>query len=275
MINRLSREELLINANRKLYSNHSDDVKDLLPYMTIEDYVLLLYNECSPSVYGKLFEKKIIRDMISIGLPVEGIDKKWGLGDLMLSYPQKRNIVTNIDEKVDGSSVIHSLKIGMFNLLSHKYEIKFSYLGKNLSYCIKNIRLYQDVDFYLMAFVDVYDDFKIHYTCLKKESLNFFTLTPMMGTLNSSKNENIDYSITVKEDSLNYSYLMKELNVLKGNRYEHVIKFLSDNSLMLRTEFINNLCEDKIYNKKKLLSLNSDSNLFDINSKINKIVESF
>jgi len=272
MVNRLSRGELLINANRKLYSNHSDYVKDLLPYMTIEDYVLLLYNECSPSVYGKLFEKKIIYDMISIGLPVEGIDKKWGLGDLMLLYPQKRNIVTNIDS----SSVIHSLKIGMFNLSSHKYEIKFSYLGKNLSYCIKNIRLYQDVDFYLMAFVDVYDDFKIEYTCLKKESLKFFTLTPMTGTVfNNLKNENINYSITVKEDSINYSYLMKELNVLKGNRYEHVIKFLSDNSLMLRTEFINNLCEDKIYNKKKLLSLNSDRNLFDINNKINKILESF
>ena len=57
-----NRKELLIEANKKLHKNN-DKIKILLPHMTMGDYVILLYNECTPSQYGTLFEEKLISQL--------------------------------------------------------------------------------------------------------------------------------------------------------------------------------------------------------------------
>lgn len=253
MYNLPSRENLLKEATIKRDDNNSEYVRELLRFLSIEDYVLILYTNCTPSVYGKLFEKRLYIELYRNGLYIEETNKKEEKGDVSLYYPKKtivnsigglhqyddshHTLITDIEEKEDKSKIIRSVNIGKLNLFKRNYEIKFSYLGKNNCYTVRNVRDYHDFDYYILAFVDTYDNFKINYYCIEKGDVNCFNLSPMNGTYSSNiKNENINYGFTIKDGSYDHRYVLKELNLLDGTSFNDLLKFMIEDNLKLRKE---------------------------------------
>ena len=133
MYNIPSRKDLLKEAIIKREDNNSEYVRELLRFLSIEDYVLLLYTNCTPSVYGKLFEKRLYVELYRNGLYIEETNKKEERGDVSLYYPKKtivnsiggslhqyndrfHELITDIEEKEDKSKTIRSVNIGKGNL---------------------------------------------------------------------------------------------------------------------------------------------------------------
>ena len=297
MYNLPSRENLLKEATIKRDDNNSEYVRELLRFLSIEDYVLLLYTNCSPSVYGKLFEKRLYVELYRNGLYIEETNKKEERGDVSLYYPKKvivnsiggslhqyndsfHELITDIEEKEDKSKLIRSVNIGKGNLFKRNYEIKFSYLGKNNCYTVRNVRDYHDFDYYILAFVDTYDNFKINYYCIKMSSVNIFNLSPMNGTYDSNKNnENINYGFTIKDGSYDHRYTLKELNLLDGTSFNDLLKFMIEDNLKLRKEIFKMLStkglkfnDGKVkYKIRKLNKLNPEDRLTERLNELRKL----
>jgi hypothetical protein len=291
-----SRNELLKEAIIKREDNNSEYVRELLRYMSLEDYVLLLYTNCTPSVYGKLFEKRLYIELYRNGLYIEETNKKEEKGDVSLYYPKKTRVnsigslhqyddshhtlITDIEEKEDKSKIIRSVNIGKLNLFKRNYEIKFSYLGKNNCYTVRNVRDYHDFDYYILAFVDTYDDFKINYYCIEKGDVNCFNLSPMNGTYSSNiKNENINYGFTIKNGSYDHRYVLKELNLLDGTSFNDLLKFMIEDNLKLRKEIFRMLStkglkfdDGKVkYKIRKLDEVNPENKLTERLNELSKL----
>jgi hypothetical protein len=286
MYNLPSRNDLLNEAIIKREDNNSEYVRELLRFLSIEDYVLLLYSNCTPSVYGTLFEKRLYVELYRNGLYIEETNKKEERGDVSLYYPKKCNndrfheLITDIEEKEDKSKTIRSVNIGKGNLFKRNYEIKFSYLGKNNCYTVRNVRDYHDFDYYILAFVDTYDNFKINYYCIKMSSVNIFNLSPMNGTHNSNKNnENINYGFTIKYGSYDHRYTLKEINLLDGTSFNDLLKFMIEDNLKLRKEIFKMLStkglkfnDGKVkYKIRKLNILNPEGRLTERLNELRKL----
>jgi hypothetical protein len=277
----LSREHLLREARIKRDDIDSDYIKDLLYYLSIDEFVLLLYVKCSPSVYGKMFEKKLYITLERLGLYIDEVSKGEESGDVSLYYPRKSNdehILVKDIEKTDDNIITHSITMGKLspNVFRSNYEIKFSYLGKNLSYSIKNIRLYHDFDYFIFVFVDVYNDFKLEYYCIKKYDIELFSLSYMNGTHKSNvDNKNINYGTTIGDGTLDYRVL-NHINLLKGNTIEDLIRFMVEDTLKLRDKVFDKISKEGVkvrdenskYSKKVLRNFNTDDTLFDIQKKL-------
>ena len=297
MYNIPSRKDLLKEAIIKREDNNSEYVRELLRFLSIEDYVLLLYTNCTPSVYGKLFEKRLYVELYRNGLYIEETNKKEERGDASLYYPKKtivnsiggslhqyndrfHELITDIEEKEDKSKTIRSVNIGKGNLFKRNYEIKFSYLGKNNCYTVRNVRDYHDFDYFILAFVDTYDNFKINYYCIEKGDVNCFNLSPMNGTYSSNiKNENINYGFTIKDGSYDHRYTLKEINLLDGTSFNDLLKFMIEDNLKLRKEIFKMLStkglkfdDGKVkYKIRKLNKLNQEDILTERLNELRKL----
>lgn len=94
------------------------------------------------------------------------------------------------------------------------YELKTSMLNdfkESLNFNVKNIRLWQDVDFYLCLFIDVrdIDNIKHNLFILSKEDMinevELLKANPTNGTKEANiNNSNIDLSFSIKVNSSNY-----------------------------------------------------------------------
>ena len=206
-----NREELLIEANKKLNSK-SDTVKHLLHHMSIEDYVLLLFNKCTPSQYGTLFENRLKKELEKYTL-VSHIDKRHESGDIMIKYP----FYTSIGEKYELST----------------FEIKFTYVNSKGSFNIKNIRLYNNFDFLILCVCNPHSNFSLKYYCIKKENLQDIGLSLMNGTKRSNKNnEKVCYGTTITINGLK-EFKLDNNNILKGNDINDLLRFMSDKQIEL------------------------------------------
>jgi len=287
-----SRKELLREAIIKRENNNCNYVKEVLPDMSLEDSVLLLYTDCTPSVYGKLFEERLYLQLKRHGLYIEQTNKKEEKGDVSLYYPQKtksfhnkhygstHDLITDI-VKTEDNITTHSVQIGKLNLFKRNYEIKFSFLGKNLCYSVRNIRHYHNFDHYILVFVDTYCDFKINYYCIRKGDVKQFNLSHMNGTDSSNKNnENINYGFTIKDDSFDHRYVLKELNLLDGTSFNDLLKFMIEDNLKLRKEIFKMLSTKGLkfsdgrkvkYKIRKLNEVNPEKRLTEILNELKKL----
>lgn len=250
-----NRKELLIEANKKLHKNN-DKIKILLPHMLMQDYIILLYNECTPSQYGTLFEEKLISQLKEYTY-TNKIPKKFECGDLYLRYPAGHI----------GFGYKH------YESEKTKFEVKFSYVNKKHSFNIRNIRLYNNFDYLIVGVCNPHKNFELTYYCIKKEDIEDIGLTPMNGTKKSNKNNvNICYGTTIslhgyKEFKLDMS------NVLEGNTHIDLLKFMSNKQIEIRENFMKKVSVGlPDFTVELQNEYNPDTEIFLRNEKLHKMV---
>jgi hypothetical protein len=234
-------QELLELATEKYYNKN--DINDR-HYNTdgMEDFIMRIYNQCDPSTYGKKFVKKILKDHRGNErnkMKLYSVFDKSDIGDMALCYPEADYF----------SGIYYDPRTRYFRRLDYKtevvkkwFEVKISYLGRdNDIFTIRNVRPYQDFDYFLLCFVDCKDNFKPKFIMVKKYVIadNPFniTLTPMNGTKNANKdNKDIGYGTTIKKGSWRESYLLSK-NLLGGTSYSDVTEFFNKEFNKLKIEF--------------------------------------
>lgn len=201
-------EKLLENAVKKFCSKNrleSDDYE-----LSMDDFILKIYDRCDPGSYGKFFSNKLIYDLREdYGRSVGRVDDRMDRGDIFFNYFPKRYYMYDSDK-----------------LESTYYEIKLSFLGKNGNFTIRNLRFYQDLDGYLITLVDCLYDFKPTFYLISKDNLLNncgLTFTGMNGTKQRNKNNmDIGYGTQFKVNSEQHSNL-DFYNILGGTSYEDLM----------------------------------------------------
>jgi hypothetical protein len=234
-------QELLEQAIEKYYNKN--EVSDRhYKNDTMEDFILRIHNQCDPSTYGKKFVNKILKDHGSYErneMKLYTVFDKSDKGDMAICYPEADYF----------SGRYYDPRTRYYRPLDYKtevikkwFEVKISYLGKNNDiFTIRNVRPYQDFDYFLLCFVDCKDNFKPTFIMLKKGVItdNPFniTLTAMNGTKNANKdNKDIGYGTTIKKNSWRQSYLLSK-NLLGGTSYSDVTEFLNKEFDKVKIEF--------------------------------------
>lgn len=161
--------------------------------LNFEEFMVEIYNNCDPSMYGIYPVKKIEKDSEFKFLEISS-DKN--IGD------------AHINKTVF-------------------FEVKVSYLSKNSKkYNIKNIRKYQNIDYYLIVLVDA--DFKSHIYCVHKDiicnnpvvKLGFMSQTKEINL----QNESPLYTTTINCDEVDW--ILGRRNVLGGTKYSDLMSFI-------------------------------------------------
>lgn len=201
-------EKLLENAVKKFYSKNrleSDDYE-----LSMDDFILKIYDRCDPGSYGKFFSNKLIYDLSKdYGRSVGRVDDSMDRGDIFFNYFPERYYMYDLDK-----------------LESTYYEIKLSFLGKNGNFTIRNLRFYQELDGYLITLVDCLYDFKPTFHLISKDNLLNncgLTFTGMNGTKERNKNNmEIGYGTQFQVNSEQHSNL-DFYNILDGTSYEDLM----------------------------------------------------
>jgi len=241
------KEILIKNCKEKFNSKNTIKKSDYR--LPIDEFLMVLYDSCDPQCYGAQFPKKLLKD-VEEKLNLFEMPDKIDCGDLGLIYPTfdswfggGRHVVTP-----EGSQDINTYK-------KITFEAKLSFLHKKGSYGIRQIRLYQDFDFFLICFVDCENNFTPSFTCVPQKALKkIFHLTPTNGTKEANKkNGNIPYSVNVTKGSYQMKLLFDDYNLLKGTTYSDVVNFLSKKNI----EVIMEVLTDLPYDIKELVRLNA------------------
>ena len=130
----------------------------------------------------------------------------------LLSTQQKAPLCEEyIIKQLKGEKIKSSLDRGDFKINGEYYELKCSFNNKGENLNIRQIRLYQDVNYYLCGYVDIF--------CLKKSYFYILTKIEMEkevrmlgsfthGTKAAQKEKgNSEYSITIPINPLNDTFL--------------------------------------------------------------------
>jgi hypothetical protein len=229
---------------------------------SLRDFILYVYINCDPAVYGTNWSKKLLKDIRNYGIKntYRVLDKS-DLGDITLSFPE----YNYWDLKPTYIHPLHktSHHVSEEQCVRKFYEIKISYLGKSESYTIRNLRKYQELDGYIFTFVDCVDDFNPKFIFVSHDDLynrSGLTFTPMNGTKKQNKdNTNIGVGTTFKKGSrqeLNLLYL----NKLNGTSFEDLMDFLNKENDIIKKEFSNkwesgDICTPSIYQRNNTSSL--------------------
>jgi hypothetical protein len=230
--------ELLNKANSRYYNKNrvwDDDYKE-----DMDNFILKMYLDCDPAGYGKVFVKKILRDHDSInehGINIYPVMDKGDMGDVALVYP-KRNYFYG--EFYDPRILHYSRVLSYGEIPKIFFEVKISYLGKNGTFTVRNIRPYQDFNYYILCFVDCKNNFRPRFLVVDKKVItenHVFTLTPMNGTKEANKdNTDIGYGLSFKRNHWKDLYL-ESRNLMKGTTYEHLTEYLKEQNQVLKEVF--------------------------------------
>lgn len=160
--------------------------------LPIKDFLMLSYIRCEPNVYGNKFVKKLTFD-----LPIlENVPKKLDLGDIAIG--NKRY-----------------------------FECKISFGDENF-FNLRNIRGYQNFDYFIICFVDTYKNFEPKFYCVPKEVITnnpLLHMSNMHGTVSANrKNTNILKSISIKKEDV--ETILEGHNLIKGTSYKRLLSFL-------------------------------------------------
>ncbi len=162
--------------------------------LKMDDFIYLISDVCTPNKYGNLFPKKVCYD--------------------------SKNIMVEIPSGEDRGDC----RIGK----SKFAELKISFINKNKSYSIRNIRGWQNFDYFILCFVD--ENIKARYYCVKKEVITnnpALTLSFMNGTKQSNmNNETVGMATSIKAIDVNWYF--KNHNLLGGTSYKHLLKFIAN-----------------------------------------------
>jgi hypothetical protein len=109
------------------------------------------------------------------------------------------------------------------------FEIKTSYLTqKGDSYNITHIRQWQNINYYLLCFIDCDNDFTPHFYVLNKNVMGMMKLNYMNGTPSSNMdNLRVEMRATVKVDAHNHKIIVKH-NVLKDTTFDSLCEFVNE-----------------------------------------------
>ena len=154
-------------------------------------------HEQYPATYGKLIVKKILYDS----------------GNKLVSVP-------DYEERGD-----ISLR------RSEYFEVKTSYLNKSGKFSIKNIRPWQNFDYFILCLIDTSNGkYRPYFYCINKWTLINNPVLVFTGQNNTKisneKNVNVGVATTVNLDD--HSWLFKNDNLFGGNTYKHLMEYLND-----------------------------------------------
>lgn len=166
--------------------------------LPINEFILSAYLTCYPNTYGILFAKKVIQ--LSNGA------------------------LKPMNPKLDCGDAFH------YENGTRKYsEIKISFLNNGGKFRITNIRCHQNMDYFILCFVDRVKNFKPKFYVVPKEVItdnNMIHLTPMNGTAQANmNNEIVPMSTTI--DAFDIDWLFGKHNLLSNTTTTTFLKFLS------------------------------------------------
>jgi len=168
--------------------------------LPMDEFLIEIYNNCTPSKYGQVIPKKIVNDMQG---KIKELPSTLDRGDLHINYK-------------------------LF------FEGKISFRNMNGKYSITNIRTWQKLNYFLLCFVDT--NMEPHYYCVPKNTITdnpHITLSAMNNP--KSRNEHNKYvgmRTSISHDNLDW--LFKKENVLKGTSYKHVLSFINSTYLKIK-----------------------------------------
>lgn len=119
--------------------------------------------------------------------------------------------------------------LGDISIAGKYYEVKTSYLTQSGdSYNITHIRPWQNINYYLLCFIDCDNDFTPHFYVINKNIINMMKLSYMNGTPNSNMdNLNIELRASVKIDGHNHKVITKH-NLLKDTTINSLFNFINE-----------------------------------------------
>lgn len=103
-------------------------------------------------------------------------------------------------------------------------EIKISYLNDNGKFNIRNLTIGSKYEWFILCFVYPNKNFKSLFYCVKK---NVIMENPIIKLTNMHKNTPTLLGTTIKEQEL--KWLLDRHNLLEGNNYSDLIKFINEN----------------------------------------------
>lgn len=165
--------------------------------MGMDEFICHLINVCQPTKYGNEFPKKVCYD----------------------SKNKMIEVASNLER---GDCRIGTLKHA---------ELKISIVGKTNSYNIRNIRGWQDFDYFILCFVYIdakTQEFKVRFYCVDKEVITnnpALKLNYQNGTAKSNENnDKVGMCAVIKHEDLSWHF--KKKNLLEGTSYKHLLKFI-------------------------------------------------
>lgn len=183
-------KQLLKRAQQKRKVRNIITVNDY--NLPMEDYILKIYDTCTPNKYGDSFPTKIQHD---IGAGLNTMQRSMDRGDLHINYKKY-------------------------------FEAKMSYIDMKGNYSITNIRDWQLLDYFILCFVN--EEFVATYYCVPKNVIVDNHRIHLTGMNNSSVinsfNKYVGKRTTINSNDI--EWLFKKSNVLKGTTYKHLTNFL-------------------------------------------------
>jgi len=163
--------------------------------LPITEFLLECYKNCTPSKYGEVFPKKIVIDT--------------------------NNKVREISSTLDRGDIHINYKVF--------FEAKISYTNKNGKYSITNIRPWQELNYYILCFVNLEGDCKPEFYCVPNKVVVDNPNIHLTGMNNSSKinshNTYVGMRVSISQPQI--SWLFKKHNVLGGTTYKHLTHFIN------------------------------------------------
>jgi len=140
-----------------------------------------------------------------------------------------KHVQEYISRRLDAINVKPSEERGDLMITAKYFEVKVSYLGqKNNSYNITHIRQWQNLDYYLLCFVDCDNNFTPNFFVVKKKIMGIIKQSYMNGTPKSNRNnDNIEMRATIKKYDTSY-LIINNFNLLKDTTFESLQEFISD-----------------------------------------------
>jgi hypothetical protein len=201
--------------------------------LDFEKFMVEIYNNCDPNMYGIYPVKKIQKDSEYTFLEISS-DKN--IGDAHINKTEF-------------------------------FEVKVSYLSKNKSsYNIKNIKKYQNIDYYLIILVD--DNFKSNIYCVHKDVISDNPVIKL-GFMSQTKEINLQNDsplYTTRIDSREIDWILGRRNILGGTKYSDLMSFIKNTHQ--KNEPQPQLKEREVVSVKKVGREVKTLVSFDVNGKI-------
>lgn len=179
-----------VNEKRLIRNVFTNDDMNL----PMDDFLMKSYNVCTPNKYGDLFSKKVIHDSKNI---IKELSPTLDRGDCHIKYQTY-------------------------------FECKVSFRNKSGKYSITNIRNWQKFDYFILCFVDTFDNFKSHFYCVSKETITgnpCINLNAMNNT-NEINLKNTYVGMRTNINEIDLDWLFKSKSELKGTTYKHLQNFI-------------------------------------------------
>jgi hypothetical protein len=172
------------------------------------------------------------------------------VGDMGLIYPDFEYFSNKPAFTHPVNKTWHTLKYeDVFKVYS---ELKISYLGIKGSYTLRNLRKYQNLDYYIFTLVDCSDRFNYKIVALSHKDLydrSGLTFSYMNGTKKQNEtNTNVGVGSSFKKGSYLEENILS-LNRMGGYSFDDLIEFIGKEDEKLKNDFIKRWDDKPLSNK--------------------------